>query len=237
MSQHPTTKYVKTPDGVYLACQVIGDGQRDLIFLSEWWCCHVDYLWEMPAAARFLSRLASFSRLIIFDRRGMGASDKLALGPIEQDVDDTLAVLDAVESKRAGLFGIGTGGMIAAMFAATHPERTDALIMHGGVAKTAHADDYPWGWDEQLWEGIVSSAADAYGVDSALGALAPSVAGEARANDWFLKMQRVASSPSGLTDILRRMWETDTRSVLPVIQAPTLVIHPSAWFLPVPARR
>jgi class 3 adenylate cyclase/pimeloyl-ACP methyl ester carboxylesterase len=237
VTEVPETRYAKTSDGTYLAYQVVGSGPRDLVFFSEWWCCHVDYLWEEPAAARFLLRLASFSRLIIFDRRGMGASDRHALGPYEEDVADTLAVLDAVGSERAALFGIGGGGMIAAIFAATYPRRTDALIMHGAVAKTAHAGDYPWGWDRDLWNGIVESGRDAHGVESALPTLAPSVAGDSRANAWFLRMQRVACSPSGVAAILRRMWDSDTRSVLPVVQVPTLVLHPSASFLPVQASK
>jgi class 3 adenylate cyclase len=233
----PNIRYVKTPDGVYLAYQVVGQGERDLVFVTDWWCCHLDYLWEEPAVARFLSRLASFTRLILFDRRGMGASDRGALGPMEQHVDDLNRILDAVESGRAAMFGLGGGGMMAAIFAATHPDRCDALIMHGAVARTAKGGDYPWGWDKEVWAALVVPSVEQYGRESGLPGLAPTVAGDTRIADWYMRMQRASSSPGGVAAFLDQLWETDTRAVLSVIQAPTLVLHPLASFLPVPISR
>jgi class 3 adenylate cyclase len=230
----PDIRYAKTPDGIYLAYQVVGDGERDLVLIMDWWCCHLDYLWDEPSVARFLSRLASFARLILFDRRGMGASDRQAPGPMEQHVDDLGCVLDTVRSERAVLFGLGGGGMMAALFAATHPGRTDSLVMHGAVARTATGDDYPWGWDAEVWEAVIEGGVEMFNVESALPSLAPSVAGDARIENWHRRMQTASMSPGAYAACLRQLWSTDTRAILSVIQAPTLVLHPTASFLPPP---
>jgi class 3 adenylate cyclase len=232
VADNPETHYVKTPDAVHIAYQVLGKGKHDLVLLHEWFCSHVDYIWEEPTVARFLLRLASFSRLILFDRRGMGASDRSGLGPMEQHVDDLLVVLDAAESERAALFGIGDGGMIAAMFAATHPARAEALIMQDAVAKTARADDYPWGWSPDLWAEVRREAVENFGTDSWLQACAPSGAGDRRVQEWSKKMQRIAGSPATSLALLDQLWETDCRAILPAVQTPTLILKPSQTFLP-----
>jgi class 3 adenylate cyclase len=228
----PETRYVKTPDDVYIAYQVLGQGRRDLVLLPEWVCSHVDYIWDEPNVARFLLRLASFSRLIFVDRRGMGASDRAALGPIEQHVDDLLVVLDAAGSERAALFGIGEGGMIAAMFAATHPARAEALIMQDAVAKTAQADDYPWGYSPDTWADLKRHGVQNFGTDAWLQACASSVAGDRRVQEWSKKMQRIAGSPATSLAVLDQLWETDCRAILPAVQTPTLILKPSQTFLP-----
>jgi class 3 adenylate cyclase/pimeloyl-ACP methyl ester carboxylesterase len=228
----PEARYAKTPDGVYIAYQVVGQGTRDLVLLTEWFCSHVDYIWEEPNVARFLSKLGSFSRLILYDRRGMGASDRTALGPIEQHVADLLVVLDAAGSERAALFGIGDGGMIAAMFAATHPARAEALIMQDAVARTAQADDYPWGWPPEVWAELRQIAVQNFGTDAWLQACAPSVAGDRRVQEWSKKMQRIAGSPATGLAVMDQLWETDCRAILPAIQTPTLILKPSQTFLP-----
>jgi class 3 adenylate cyclase/pimeloyl-ACP methyl ester carboxylesterase len=228
----PQTRYAKTPDGVYIAYQVLGQGLRDLVLLPVWCCSHVDYIWEEPTVARFLLRLASFSRLILVDRRGMGASDRTALGPMEQHVGDLLTVLDAAGSERAALFGIGDGGMIAAMFAATHPTRAEALIMQDAVARTARADDYPGGWSPEIWAELARIAPENFGTDAWLQACAPSVAGDRRVQEWSKKMQRIAGSPATGVALMDQMWETDCRAILPAIQTPTLILKPSQTFVP-----
>jgi pimeloyl-ACP methyl ester carboxylesterase len=141
----PATRYAKSGD-VHIACQVVGEGPVDLVLIHGW-ISHLDYQWEDPALARFLNRLASFSRLIIFDKRGTGLSDRVAesaLPTLEQRMDDIRAVMDAAGSHRAVIFGISEGGPLSALFAATYPARTAALIMYGAYAKWICADDYPW---------------------------------------------------------------------------------------------
>ena len=141
----PTTHYAKSGD-VHIAYQVVGEGPVDLVLIHGW-ISHLEYQWEDPASARFLNRLASFSRLIVFDKRGTGLSDRVAesaLPTLEQRMDDIRAVMDAAGSYRAVIFGISEGGVLSTLFAATYPARTAALIMYGAYAKWIRADDYPW---------------------------------------------------------------------------------------------
>jgi pimeloyl-ACP methyl ester carboxylesterase len=141
----PTTHYAKSGD-VHIAYQVVGEGPVDLVLIHGW-ISHLEYQWEDPALARFLNRLASFSRLIVFDKRGTGLSDRVAesaLPTLEQRMDDIRAVMDAVGSSRAVIFGLSEGGPLSTLFAATYPARTAALIMYGAYAKYVRADDYPW---------------------------------------------------------------------------------------------
>jgi pimeloyl-ACP methyl ester carboxylesterase len=141
----PTTRYAKSGD-VHIAYQVVGEGPVDLVLIHGW-ISHLEYQWENPALARFLHRLASFSRLIVFDKRGTGLSDRVAesaLPTLEQRMDDIRAVMDAVGSNRAAMFGLSEGGPLSTLFAATYPARTAALVMYGGYAKWIRADDYPW---------------------------------------------------------------------------------------------
>src|SRR6266536_39563 len=144
MTQPPLTQYAQSGE-ISIAYQVTGDGALDLI-VSPGFVSHVDHAWEEPSFARCLRRLASFSRLILFDKRGTGLSDREAGVPsLEQRMDDIRAVLDSAGSKRAAILGVSEGGPMSALFAATYPERTDALILYGTYARTAWAPDYPWG--------------------------------------------------------------------------------------------
>src|ERR1700730_6509622 len=139
----PETKYAKSGD-VSIAYQVLGSGKLDLIYVMGW-VSNIEYFWQEPSMDRFMRRLSSFSRLIIFDKRGTGLSDKVANLPIlEQRIDDVRAVMDAVGSEKAALFGVSEGGTMSAAFAAMHPERTKALIMYGSYAKRVWSVDYPW---------------------------------------------------------------------------------------------
>src|SRR5881296_467095 len=140
----PQTRYARSDD-VNIAYQVVGDGPRDLVYVMGW-VSNLDYFWEEPSYARFLNRLASFSRLILFDKRGTGLSDRVAdsaLPTLEQRMDDVRAVMDAVGSERAALFGGSEGGPMSALFAATYPGRTAALVMWGSFAKRLRSPDYP----------------------------------------------------------------------------------------------
>src|SRR6266511_5391916 len=141
----PETRYTKSGE-INIAYQVIGDGPRDLILVPGW-VSNIEVFWEEPAVARFLRRLASFSRLIMFDKRGTGLSDRVPndkLPTLEDRVDDLRAVMDAIGSERAAVFGFSEGGNLSALFAATYPERTTALVMFGTFAKRIWSPDYPW---------------------------------------------------------------------------------------------
>src|SRR5712672_330827 len=139
----PPTHYAKS-DGASIAYQVLGDGPLDVILVLGF-ATHLELQWELPPMARFLERLSSFSRLIIFDKRGTGLSDPVAEVPtLEQRIDDVRAVMDDVGSERAALFGISEGGPMSALFAATYPTRTSALILAGAYARRLWAPDYPW---------------------------------------------------------------------------------------------
>ena len=150
----PETRYAKTADGVHIAYQVVGDGPIDLVYVSGW-ISNVDLNWTSPDYARFLERLASFSRLIIFDKRGVGLSDRVSdkeLPDLETRMDDLVAVMDAAGSRRAVLFGESDGGPLCALFAATYPDRVLGLIMHGPDVRAAWAPDAPWGMTSEDFE-------------------------------------------------------------------------------------
>src|SRR4030095_2723919 len=140
----PETRYAKSGD-INIAYQVVGNGPRDLILVPGW-VSNIEVLWKEPSVARFLGRLASFSRLILFDKRGTGLSDPVMhLPTLEQRMDDRRAVLDAVGSRRAVLLGYSEGGPMCSLFAATHPAQTEALVMIGTYARRLRSADYPWG--------------------------------------------------------------------------------------------
>ncbi len=143
--QQAKTKYTRSGD-IYIAYQAVGEGPLDLVYVPGW-VSHVELAWEEPTLARFLRRLASFSRLIAFDKRGTGLSDRVTndqLPTLEERMDDLRAVMDAVGSERAALCGVSEGGNLCALFAATYPERTTALVMYGAFAKRIWSPDYPW---------------------------------------------------------------------------------------------
>ena len=167
----PETRYADS-GGVNIAYQVLGDGPRDLVFVMGW-VSNIEVFWEEPTLARFLMRLASFSRLILFDKRGTGLSDRVTdLLSLEVRMDDVRAVMDAVASERAALFGVSEGGPMCALFSATYPSRVSALIMHGAFPRRIKTPDFPWGpteqerraWIEQMrreWGGTFGLAARA----------------------------------------------------------------------------
>ena len=170
----PTTRYAKSGD-VHIAYQVVGEGPVDLVLIHGW-ISHLEYQWENPALARFLDRLASFSRLIVFDKRGTGLSDRVAesaLPTLEQRIDDIRAVMDAVGSKRAAMFGLSEGGPLATLFAATYPARTAALVMYGGYAKWIRSDDYPWAPTREEHEAAFEALEKHWGTPIGLSTLAP----------------------------------------------------------------
>jgi class 3 adenylate cyclase len=210
---------------VHIAYQVFGDGPIDLVFLSSW-ICQIEQIWAHPAGARFLSRLASFSRVILLDKRGSGLSDRVSGTPsVDERTDDVRAVMDTVGSERAALFGTSEGGILGALFAATYPERTVALVMAGSGARFTPADDYPWGFSDEAQEMVEAYIENAWGSGQSTLMMAPDHADDPTFLSWIAQMERLSGSPGSM----RAMWdwnmEMDIREILPVIRVPTLVLH------------
>ena len=220
----PETRYAKS-GSVNIAYQVVGSGPRDLVVVPGW-LSNIDVFWEEPALARFLSRLASFSRLILFDKRGTGLSDRVGdLPSLEVRMDDVRAVMDAVGSESAALFGYSEGGAMCALFAATYPHRATALILGGSFARRTTAPDYAHGdtlesllaWADEIerdWGGAV-------GIE----ARSPSMADDERYRRWWARWLRASASPSAAATLVRMNTEIDIRHVLPAVRVPTLLLH------------
>ncbi|MET0153134.1 MAG: adenylate/guanylate cyclase domain-containing protein [Candidatus Binatia bacterium] len=220
----PETRYAKS-GAVHIAYQVVGDGPRDLVLVPGW-VSHLEYEWEEPLFARFLRRLASFSRLILLDRRGTGLSDRVsALPSLEQRMDDVRAVMDAAGSKRAAILGISEGGPMAMMFAATHPERVSALVLCATFVRLTQAADYPIGVPTEIFELFIQRMRESWGQGATVDGFAPSLAGDPHFRETWARMERVAVSPAGFEALMRVLSETDARGILPVIRVPTLILH------------
>src|ERR1051325_3882473 len=224
----PETMYARSGD-VNIAYQVVGDAPLDLVFVMGW-VSHLEYCWREPSFARFLLRLASFSRLILFDKRGTGLSDRVPikqLPTLEQRMDDVRAVMNAVGSERAALCGVSEGGPMCSLFAATYPEKTLALVMIGTYAKRIHDAEYPWGptaeQREQFFEVMRKQWGGPVGIDER----APSVAHDPQFRDWWATYLRMGASPGAAVALTQMNAEIDVRNVLPSIRVPSLVIHRS----------
>jgi class 3 adenylate cyclase/pimeloyl-ACP methyl ester carboxylesterase len=219
----PETRYARSGE-VHIAYQVVGDGPIDLLWVPTWiW--QVEHMWEDPMTARLLNRLASFSRLIMFDRRGLGLSDPRPGGgapPLEEQMDDLVAVMDAVGSEQAAVVAMLDAGAMACLFAATHPERTRALVLFQGQPRTTWAPDYDWAptrgererWVEELREDWGSGAR----------VLSVTAGGDAVLRRWAGRLERLTAPPGVAIATVRMHGEVDVRPVLPTIQAPTLVV-------------
>jgi pimeloyl-ACP methyl ester carboxylesterase len=217
----PETRYARSGQ-VHIAYQVVGDGPIDLIWVPSW-ISNIDHYWEEPAISRYFNRLASFSRLILFDRRGTGLSDPLPrAATLEEQMDDVVAVMKAAGSEQAALFAQLDGGAMAALFAATHPERTRALVLYEAQPRMAWAPDYDWALRPEDRQALL---AQEWGDGSRIIALAPSAASNSRLRHWFARLERAAASPSTAANFLMMNAQVDVRAVLPTIQAPTLVLH------------
>ena len=210
---------------VNIAYQVLGDGPIDLVFVMGW-VSHLEYDWREPSFARFLRRLARMSRLILFDKRGTGLSDPVMEMPtLEQRMDDVRAVLDAVGSRHAVLLGVSEGGPMCALFAATYPDRTDALVMVGTYARRTWAPDYPWAPTREAREEFCREILARWGGPVGVEDRAPSRAGDPAFRDWWATYLRMGGSPAAAVALTRMNAEIDIRSVLPTVRVPTLVLH------------
>jgi class 3 adenylate cyclase/esterase/lipase len=222
----PVTRYARSGQAS-IAYQVAGDGPLDMLFLTGW-ITQIEHLWEAPANRRFLERLARIGRLIVFDSRGTGLSDRvLDTYRLEQEVEDALAVLDAAGSERAALFSYSVGGLVAALLAAEHPERVGALVMYASTARTSWAPDYDWAMTREERAALTERTIAAWGVPNkdAMDAFAPSMGNDPALAEWFARLQRLAASPSEARTIFAAMVDLDVRQALPHIRVPTLVLH------------
>jgi pimeloyl-ACP methyl ester carboxylesterase/DNA-binding winged helix-turn-helix (wHTH) protein len=222
--QPPETHYARSGD-VNIAYQVVGDGPLDLVFVMGW-VSHLEYFWKEPSFARFLSRLASFSRLILFDKRGTGLSDRVTAMPtLEERMDDVRAVMEAVGSERAALLGISEGGPMCSLFAATYPERTSALVMIGTYAKRIWAPDYPWAPTPETRGLFFDEIRDQWGGPVGLEVRAPSAATDPAFRAWWSTYLRMGASPGAALRLTQMNSEIDVCPVLPSIRVPTLILH------------
>jgi pimeloyl-ACP methyl ester carboxylesterase len=220
------TRYAKSGD-VNVAYQVVGEGPLDLVLVPGW-VSHVERVWEEPAYAAFLRRLASFSRLIILDRRGTGLSDRVSRLPtLEERMDDVRAVMDAAHSERAALFGISEGGPMCMLFAATYPQRTAALVLYGTFARNIWAPDYPWGHTPEVVAAWLERVEREWGTGITAQVFAPSVAQDEGFVQRWARFERNAVSPGGARALLQLALDCDVRDVLPSIRVPTLILHRS----------
>ncbi|MDX1649239.1 MAG: adenylate/guanylate cyclase domain-containing protein [Myxococcota bacterium] len=222
------TRYAKS-GALNIAYQVVGDGPVDLV-LAPGWVSHVEDAWGWPERARMLERLASFSRLIVFDKRGTGMSDRVPdreLPGLDERMDDLRAVLDAVGSERAALLGYSEGGPLCALFAASHPDRTQALVLYASYARWIRDADYPWAPTRAQHEEALRRFEEGWGTPVGFERMAPGLADDARSRRLWAASLRRGASPGAALALYRMNVEIDVRHVLPSIRVPTLVLHRS----------
>jgi class 3 adenylate cyclase len=223
----PETRYAKASDGTHIAYQALGNGPVDLVYMQPW-ISHLEDIWEEPRYERFLLKFASFSRLILFDRRGCGMSDPVPADrppDLETRMDDARAVMDAVGSERAAIYGASESGAMAALFAATHPDRTTALVIHGSTARVAWAPDYPWGQTREEHEAEVAAIEDAWGTERYVLQWAPHLHSDPALVRWLARLMRLAMSPGAAAVYEEMYWAIDVRDALPSVHVPTLILH------------
>jgi pimeloyl-ACP methyl ester carboxylesterase len=226
MSPVPETRYVKSGD-VHIAYQVVGSGPIDLVFVPGF-VSNVEANWTSPVRGKFFQRLASFCRLILFDKRGTGMSDRSSqIFSLEQRMADVLAVMDAAGSQRAALFGVSEGGPMSILFAASYPQRVSALILYGSYAKRAWAPDYAFGWKAERWDAVLSNIERNWGTPTGidLNMWAPSIANDEQLANAAAAYFRAAASPGAALAVMKMNREIDVREILPSVRVPTLILH------------
>jgi len=213
---------------VDVAYQVVGDGPIDIVHVNGAWS-HLGVLWELPAYRRFCEMLGEFARLILFDKRGMGMSDRVpGATPLEVRMDDIGAVMDAVGSESAALIGASEGGPLSMMFAAAHPERTAGLVMMGAEVRERTDEEWPWGEaTEEEFELSMATLPERWGKPRSgfVGWFAPSQEETPWLIDWSARLQANANTPAGAEAFMRMAFEIDVRDIVSTIQVPTLILH------------
>jgi class 3 adenylate cyclase/pimeloyl-ACP methyl ester carboxylesterase len=220
----PDTSYARSGD-LHIAYQVVGEGPIDVLWVPTWiW--QIEHMWEWPVAARLLGRLASFSRLIAFDRRGAGLSERISGAPtLEEQMDDVVAVMDAVDSEQAAVVAMLEAGSMACLFAATHPERTSSLVLYEATPRMTSAPDYDWPLSREEREPLIEALGTDWGSGQRVLNLISPRGQNDRFKEWAGRLERLAASPGAAIAFFRMQSEIDVRPVLPSIQAPTLVMH------------
>jgi len=236
----PETRYAKSGD-VHVAYQVLGEGPIDLVFVPGN-ISHLEYGWEHPSLAGFYRRLASFARLILFDKRGTGLSDRVSGTPsLETRMDDVRAVMDAVGSGRAAVMGISEGAPMTVLFAATHPGRVAAAVLYGSMIAGRWSPETPWARTPEQLEELLDRVERGWGMqalaDSALEREAPSMIDDVEFRRWWATRMRLSASPGSVVALYRMNSEIDIRHVLPSIRVPVLILHRRDEFLDVRAAR
>ncbi len=222
----PDARYVGSSD-VHIAYHTVGQGPVDLLFVSGF-ISHLEQKWEEPRLVNFIDRLAENARLIFFDKRGVGLSDRVGYPPtLDNTMDDMLAVMDAVGSDRPVLFGLSEGGPNCALFAATYPERLSGMILYGTLAKGSYADDHPWALTEAQFEVWLGHMMAQWGGPVGIEYFAPGAANDPDLCCWWARMLRLGSSPGSVRAVLEVMRDLDVRPVLSDVRVPTLVLHRS----------
>jgi pimeloyl-ACP methyl ester carboxylesterase len=221
MKDLPVTRYAKAGE-VHVAYQVFGAGATDLVLVPGW-ISHLDYWWDSPHTANWLARFARFARVILFDKRGTGLSDRESgLPGMDQRMDDIRAVMDAAESKRAAVLGISEGGSLAALFAASHPDRCRALVLHGAFARFTS-----WFPTSAALDAFYAYVRDKWGSGEAMPRFSPSLKDDTAYRDWYARRERASASPSTAIALMKMNAEIDISGILPSVRVPTLVIHRS----------
>jgi pimeloyl-ACP methyl ester carboxylesterase len=219
------TRYAVSADGTNIAYQVHGDGPLDFVLVPGF-VSHVELLWEEPSIARFLRRITSFSRLILFDKRGQGLSDRLGRPPtLEESMDDLRAAMDAAGCERGAILGVSEGGPMSTLFAATYPQRVTSLVLYGTFPRLLRASDYPEGISERSMNALLERVRTEWGGPVGVDAWAPSELGNREFESWWARLLRQGTSPHGAIELMELLREIDVRAVLPAIDVPTLVIH------------
>lgn len=218
------TRYADS-DGLSIAYQVHGEGPPNLV-LTPGFVSHVELIWEEPTIARFLGRLTSFARLVVFDKRGQGLSDRPGRPPtLEESMDDLGAVMDAAGCGRAAILGVSEGGPMSALFAASYPERVSSLVLYGTWARMLRAPDYPQGIEPELLDQLRDLFRDEWGGPVAAGLWAPSAVDDPEFRRWWAMFLRQGTSPMGAMALIDLYREIDVRAILPTISVPTLILH------------
>src|SRR5215212_5057392 len=220
----PIARYAKSGD-VHIAYLVEGDAPLDLVWIPPW-ISQVEYLWAEDSLGRVIDRLTTFSRVITFDRRGSGLSDPLSGAPtLEEQMDDVIAVMDAAGSERAAIAGTLEGGPMAALFAATHPDRVSRLVLYATFARATWAPGYEFAWSAEERRAEMDVLVEHWGEGRVAASVAPSLMGDPEFMEWAGRLERLAASPSTIGRIFDLIGEFDVRDVLPSIRVPTLVLH------------